>query len=79
MIDKTLEIKSFIKKNYSPGNIIESPKELQLNTDDILLMLFEVFPNGCIDDYELFNILKELGYVPQKRSTSEFCWCLIEN
>ena len=79
MIDKTVEIKAFLKKHYSPGDLGNSKKELLLNSDEVLCLLFQVFPNGCIDDYDLFDILKSLNYEPQKKNSTKFIWCLIEN
>ncbi|MFV9552078.1 hypothetical protein [Algibacter sp. PT7-4] len=79
MIDKTLEIKSFIKKHYSPSNLKQAKKELQLSTSDVLNLLFQIFPTGCIDDYDLHEILTSLGYEPQKQGVANFVWCLKEN
>lgn len=79
MIDKTQEIKAFIKKHYSPGTPETSPPELQLTTNALLSLLFQTFPIGCVDDYDLAEILKQLGYEPQKRGVTDFVWCLVEN
>lgn len=77
MIDKTLEITAFLKKHYVPGTITSSPEELQLSTAQLLTVLFNTFPIGCIDDYDLHEILVRLGYTPQKVNNTQFVWCLI--
>ena len=79
MIDKTIEITAFLKEHYSPSNIQETKEELQLSTSGILNLLFQIFPSGCIDDYELHQLLTTLGYAPQKRGVVDFVWCLREN
>lgn len=79
MIDKTLEITSFLKKHYSPSNIQDTNDELQLSTTGVLNLLFTIFPSGCIDDYDLHQLLTTLGYEPQKRGVVDFVWCLKEN
>ncbi|NKI28257.1 hypothetical protein HCG49_17015 [Arenibacter sp. 6A1] len=78
MIDKTLEIKAFIKANYCPGTLNNTKPELQLNNHAILELLFQVFPVGCIDDYDLQMLLGQLGYTPQKKDSLDFVWCLLE-
>lgn len=79
MIDKTSEITQFIKKHYAPGSISSTPSELQLSSSEVLLLLFQVFPTGCIDDYDLFEILTTLGFEPQKINSTSFVWCFEEN
>ncbi len=78
MIDKTAEITSFLKAHYTPGTLLDTNKELQLSTIEVLDMLFQIFPVGCIDDYDLHDILTRLGYAPKKRGIKEFVWCLKE-
>ena len=78
MIDKTIEIKAFLKAHYTPGTIEDTEEELQLSTTGVLNLLFQIFPSGCIDDYDLHVILTRLGYIPQKKSIKEFVWCLKE-
>lgn len=78
MIDKTSEIKAFLSEHYLPGELKSTKKDLQLSSRDVLTLLFQVYPIGCIDDYELHEILTQLGYSPQKKGTSEFVWCLKE-
>ena len=79
MIDKTQEIKAFLKKHYSPGTVENSIDELKLPTSALREYLFQVFPRDCIDDYDLAEILKQLGYEPHKIGSLQFVWCLIEN
>ena len=79
MINKTLEITAFLKKHYSPGNIETVKEDLQLTSEEVLMLLFQVFPSGCIDVYDLHEILTNLGYDPQKKNSTKFVLCLKEN
>lgn len=79
MIDKTIDIKEFINKHFSPGAIEDTADEGHYTTKALLKSLFKIFPQDCIDDYELYEILISLGYTPQKKSGNEFVWCLNEN
>lgn len=78
MIDKTPEITAFLKKYYTPGTINDTDEKSQLRNYEVLDLLFQVFPSGCIDQYELHQILTTLGYEPQKRGLHDFVWCLKE-
>jgi|GEM_PF-5253716 len=78
MIDKTVEITEFIKKHYTPGTIENTDSKLQLSTSGVLLMLFQVFPIGSVDDFEMHQILTTLNFEPQKKDVNEFVWCLKE-
>ncbi len=78
MIDKTLEIKAFLKGHYCPGSLEDTKPELQLNTSGVLQLLFQIFPIDCVDDYDLHNLLVQLGYTPRKKGSIEFVWCLKE-
>lgn len=79
MIDKTQQITDFIKSNFSPATLENTSEELQLQSHELLTKLFQIFPVGCIDDYDLHEILTQLGYKPQKRNTLDFVWCLKEH
>lgn len=78
MIDKTREITDFLKQHYSPGVIADTDENCQLMTSQVLDLLFQIFPVGCIDDYDLHEILTRLGYEPQRKSLHQFVWCLKE-
>ena len=79
MINKSIEITAFLKQHYSPSTLKETKLELQLTTKEVLDLLFQIFPIGCIDDYELHQLLTTLGYEPQKKGPANFVWCLKEN
>lgn len=72
------EIKTFIENNYSPGTVETANQKLQLTSSSVLHLLFDIFPEGCIDDYDVYEILTSLNYKPQKKSANEFVWCFIE-
>ena len=56
MLGYTEKIKQFIEENFAPGN--PEVSEHWFTTPQILAILFTGFPDGCIDDYELNEILE---------------------
>lgn len=69
MIDKVPEIKAFLKTHFEPGSLDDFT--LIKTTGALLELLFDVFPRGCIDPFDLYDILTSLGYQPQKNSKTE--------
>lgn len=78
MIDRTQEIKRFLEKHYKPCESENKETSLQKTTGELLYFLFSVFPTNCIDTYDLFEILTQLGHEPQKIGPTEFVWILVE-
>jgi len=76
MIDKTNQITDFIKKHFKPGTI--EKHSLKVVNSELLSILFDVFPQNCIDTDDLYDILTKLGYEPQKEKINKFYWCLLE-
>lgn len=60
MLDYEEQVKAFLKENFEPSE----PNKSNFNktTRELLGFLFETFPNGCISDYQLNEILLELGH-----------------
>lgn len=78
MLDYKKEIQEFIQEHYVPG----IPKDLgviRFNSSTLLELLFTVFPDGCIDSYDLYEILKVLDYKVFNVGENEFCYCLVPN
>ena len=61
MLDYPEQITAFITANFTPSN--PDRANFKRTTDGVLAFLFATFPDGCISDYELNDILLELGYV----------------
>lgn len=78
MIDRTQEIKRFLKRHYSPYIEGGVGSVVYVTTGKLLSHLFTIFPIGCIDTYELFEILTQLGHEPQKIGPIDFAWFLVE-
>lgn len=83
MIDTKPQVTAFIRENFTPAT--KENAIYKLSTKELLEMLFKVFPENSIDDYDLFDILTSLNYKPFKisgQSTTEtdiqFVWCLKE-
>ncbi len=89
MIDTTPQITSFLKANFKPSNLFEATHKL--TTKELLDLLFNVFPNDSIDDYDLYQILISLQYQPfknsieienketlEKQTILSLVWCLEE-
>lgn len=60
MLNYTETITDFIRDNFYPST--PENANVKLNTDQLLGFLFRTFPNECISDYELNDILIELGF-----------------
>lgn len=89
MLDTTPQITAFLKANFKPSNLIEATHKL--TTNQLLELLFNVFPINSIDDYDLYQILISLQYQPfrnninvtdavTKETKNIMClvWCLEE-
>lgn len=63
MYDYPDQIKELIRKFFSPSEPLFS--DLKLSTKEMLSFLFRTFPADCISEYDLSDILLELGYKPQ--------------
>ncbi|WP_353158440.1 hypothetical protein [Myroides odoratus] len=62
MYDYPEKIKDYLYDNFVPGT--KENANLKKTTKELLNFLFRIFPFECIDDYQLVDILYELGYKP---------------
>lgn len=62
MYDYPTQITAFISDNFKPSTPEEA--NVKITNKELLQLLFNSFPIGCISDYELNDILKNLGYQP---------------
>lgn len=60
MFDYGAQISEFLKLNFSPSNPEES--NFKVTSTELLGYLFQIFPDDCINDYDLNEILITLGY-----------------
>lgn len=65
MYDYVSQISEFIKQNFVPAENAEQANT-RFSTDQLMEFLFQTFPEGCISDYELNDIMLKLQY---KRET----------
>ena len=65
MYDYINKIVEFIKENFVPASNAEEAN-VKMTSDELLNFLFKTFPEGCISDYELNEIMLKLNY---KRET----------
>lgn len=63
MEDYPDQIKAFIKQFFNPA--LPMVADLKLSTKELLTFLFRSFPQDCITEYDLADILHELGYSQQ--------------
>ena len=63
MYDYQEKIKAFLRTNFQP--IDPQLANFKLSTDSLLSFLWNAFPKDCISDYQLVEILEELGYEQQ--------------
>ncbi len=60
MLDYIENITKFLNENFRPSS--PESANLKLNTDQLLNLLFRIFPEGCVSDYDLNDILISLSY-----------------
>jgi len=60
MLNYPEQITAFITANFTPSD--PDRANFKRTTDGVLTFLFATFPDGCISDYDLNDILLELGY-----------------
>lgn len=60
MLNYFEEISDFINENFTPSN--PENANVKLTTEQLLVFLFRTFPDGCLSDYELCDILIAQGY-----------------
>jgi len=71
MLDYIATITEFLKENFNPSN--PESANVKLNTDQLLDFLFRTFPDGCISDYDLNEILISLEYKRQTYVLESYC------
>ena len=83
MIDTKPKVTAFLRENFTTATPESATHKL--SSEELLSMLFNVFPEGSIDTYDLYDILSSLNYKPykitsqsEKKETMEFLWCLKE-
>lgn len=79
MIDTKPQVTQFLRENFTSATLENATHKL--SSKDLLEMLFNVFPEGSIDDYDLYQILTTLNYKPLKQSVNKeitFVWCMLE-
>ena len=78
MYDYKEQIRNFIKLNFLPSTPEES--NFKVSSNELLGYLFDIFPFECISDYELNEILVELGYerytYVDTKKLLVFGWCM---
>lgn len=60
MLNYPEQIKEYLEANFTPSD--EDKANFKQTTMGLLFFLFDVFPKNCISDFELNDILLELGY-----------------
>lgn len=60
MLNYPEQIKEYLKANFTPSD--DDKANFKQTTIGLLVFLFDVFPRNCISDFELNDILLELGY-----------------
>lgn len=69
------KIQKFLKENFVPSNLEESTHSYTNET--LLEYLFSVFPKDCITDFQLYDIMSNLGYEKIfSTDGNSLHWCL---
>jgi hypothetical protein len=64
MLDYDDQVKKYLEKHFRPGT--GDRANLQFTTNQLLGFLWDAFPRNCISDFELDEIMIELGYERQQ-------------
>ncbi len=64
MYDYIQQITEFIQANFTPGTAEDATNKM--TSSELLSFLFNTFPDGCISDFDLNDIMQKLDY---KRTT----------
>lgn len=72
------KIKKFLQENFEPATT--ETADFKFTNGGLLEHLFTVFPKDCINDFELYDILLNIGYNIQsykdEENKSMLVWCL---
>jgi len=60
ILDYEQKVKTFLQQNFTPSD--DTHANIKHTTSSLLKFLWSVFPKDCVSDYELDDILTELGY-----------------
>ena len=60
MLNYNEQIIDFLRIHFTPTD--DNRANIKWSTNQLLEFLFDVFPKNCISDYDLIEILMELGY-----------------
>lgn len=71
MLDYLETITKFLDDNFHPSN--PDSANVKLNTDQLLNFIFRTFPVDCISDYDLNDILIDLGYKRYTYIVENYC------
>ena len=79
MFDYKEQILEFLKLNFNPSNPEEA--NFKVTSSELLNYLFDIYPVGCISDYDLNDILIKLEFKPYTYANTDkqlvFGWCMI--
>lgn len=80
MYDYVFQISQFLQEHFVPADNSEQ-SNTRLTSEELLNFLFKTFPEGCISDYDLNDIMLKLNYkretytiefdIPQTKSEKE--------
>lgn len=76
------QIQDFIQENFKPVEAKEA--NFKKSTQELLGFLFQTFPEDCITDYDLNDVMIHLGYKRQsytieKRDELFMGWCMFSH
>jgi hypothetical protein len=71
MLDYIETITEFLIENFRPSD--PESANIRLNTEQLLNLLFRLFPDGCISDYDLNEILINLKYKRYTYTVENYC------
>lgn len=64
ILDYPEQIKTYLQAHFAPSD--PDRANFRKTTAELLGFLYGAFPPGCISDYDLVDILGDLGYAPRQ-------------
>lgn len=65
VIDYLEEVKKVISENYEPADLVS--KEFEMSTSDLVDNLRNIIPHKAVDDYVVYQALKQLQFEPKEK------------
>lgn len=66
------EVKRLISENYEPADLVT--KEFEKTTSDLVCDFRNIIPGAAIDEFIVYEALKQLKFEPKETAPLSFIW-----